>query len=344
MPDTIDIENVEQLIAYLREQGHIWPDETPVVQPLAGGVSNRTVLVRRPTGEAWVLKQALEKLRTPVDWFSSPERVHREALGLRALQQLAPNGAVPNFVFEDHAQHILAMEAVPEPHENWKQMLLAGQLQEQHVRQFGRLLASVHRGAWERRAEFAGQFADRSFFDSLRLEPYYQFSGQQVPQAAAFLEALVSETRAHTITLVHGDYSPKNILVHSGRLVLLDHEVIHWGDPGFDLGFSTTHFLSKAHHLPAHRHDFADAAVYYWQVYFGDVGDLPWTEGLEARAVRHTLACLLARVAGRSPLEYMSEQEKARQRQAVLACVARPPTTIEGLAEAFLQALSELAG
>ncbi len=339
MSHTIDIEDAGQLISYLRGRGCIGAAETPLVHPLAGGVSNRTVLVRRSSGEAWVLKQALEKLRTPVDWFSSPERVHREALGLRVLQELAPDGAVPGFVFEDHEQHILAMEAVPAPHENWKQMLLAGRLHEEHVRQFGLLLASMHRRAWQRREELAPRFADRSFFDSLRLEPYYQFSGQQVPQAAPFLDALVAETRSRAVTLVHGDYSPKNILVHKGRLVLLDHEVIHWGDPGFDLGFSTTHFLSKAHHLPAHREAFAAAAVAYWQVYFEAVGGLPWVVDLEARAVRHTLACLLARVAGRSPLEYLDDREKARQQTAVLACLAQPPGTIQSLVDAFLGAL-----
>src|SRR5688500_8276374 len=85
----LDIEQPDQLLAYLRAEGHIAQDETPHCQTLSGGVSNRTVLVEHPSGESWVLKQALAKLRVPVDWFSSPERVHREALGLRWLQELA---------------------------------------------------------------------------------------------------------------------------------------------------------------------------------------------------------------------------------------------------------------
>ncbi len=259
-----------------------------MVHVLAGGISNRTVLVERPTGESWVLKQALEKLRVSVDWFSDPERVHREALGLRWLRELAPAATITPLVFEDHEHHLLAMEAVPQPHENWKAMLLEGRVKGEHVEQFGRLLGEVHRKAHERREELAPIFEDRSFFESLRLEPYYGYTATQVPTAADFLHGLVDETRACRISLTHGDYSPKNILVHEGRLVLLDHEVIHFGDPAFDLGFSLTHFLSKAHHLPDRRATFAQAANLYWSTYLRAVGEADWVGDLEPRAVRHT--------------------------------------------------------
>ncbi len=307
-----------------------------MVHVLAGGISNRTVLVERPTGESWVLKQALEKLRVTVDWFSDPERVHREALGLRWLRELAPPGTITPLVFEDHEHHLLAMEAVPEPHENWKAMLLEGRVTGEHVEQFGRLLGEVHRKSHERRDELVPIFEDRSFFESLRLEPYYGYTATQMLAAADFLRALIDETLACRASLTHGDYSPKNVLVHEGRLVLLDHEVIHFGDPAFDLGFSLTHFLSKAHHLPDRRAAFAEAANRYWWTYLRTVGEAEWVEGLEARAVRHTLGCLLARVAGRSPLEYLDEAERLRQEEAVLALMSRAPATVPELVARFI--------
>jgi 5-methylthioribose kinase len=335
--ELLDIEQPGALVRYLKETGRVSEDEEPVVRVLAGGVSNRTVLLERPeTGEAWVVKQALPKLRVAVDWFSDPERIHREALGLRWLEALAPPGTITPLVFEDHDNHLLAMEAVPEPHENWKTMLLGGRLENDHVEQFGRLLGTVHRGGYERREETEPTFWDRSFFESLRLEPYYGYSTEQVPDAADFLRALVEETRTRRDTLVHGDYSPKNVLVREGRLVLLDHEVIHFGEPAFDLGFSLTHFLSKAHHLPEKRSAFAEATLLHWSTYREEVGDLLWTQDLEERAVRHTLGCLLARVAGRSPLEYLDERELARQREAVLALLPYPPESVAELAEAFV--------
>jgi aminoglycoside phosphotransferase (APT) family kinase protein len=331
MTITLDIEQPDALLIYLRQGGYIEADERPEMLPLRGGVSNRTVLVKRGSGEAWVIKQALEKLRVPVDWFSSPERVHREAAGLRWLADLAPPGTIPEPVFEDHEHHLLAMQAVPQPHENWKTMLLAGKLETDHIRQFGRLLATIHRRAYERRSEVAGAFDDRTFFESLRLEPYYGYTAEQVTPAAPFLYALMDETRARRLTLVHGDYSPKNILVYQNRLILLDHEVIHFGDPAFDLGFSMTHFLSKARHLTEYRNAFAQAANFYWQTYRQTLGDLPWAGSLEPFAVRHTLACLLARVAGRSPLEYLSPEEKDRQQQAVVRLMSNTPDTISAL-------------
>ncbi len=113
---TVDIEDEASLVAYLRDTARIDPHETPEIRVLAGGVSNKTILVRRPSGEAWVLKQALPKLRTKTDWFSDPARVRREALGLEWLPRIAPPGTITPLVFRDDNQNLLAMTAVPEPH------------------------------------------------------------------------------------------------------------------------------------------------------------------------------------------------------------------------------------
>jgi len=340
----LDIEQPEQLVNYLRRTDRIGPGESPELTVLAGGVSNRTVLVERANGDTWVLKQALEKLRVDVDWFSDPARVHREAEGIRALSELAPDGAITPLVFEDATHHLLAMDAVPTPHENWKQQLLRGSIGLDCVRQFGELLATIHREAWRRRETFETMFNDRSFFESLRIEPYYQYSAAQVPAAEAFLDELIADCRARPLTLVHGDYSPKNILVHpptDGRIVLLDHEVIHWGDPAFDLGFSVTHLLSKAHHLRPHRDAFIEAAGEYWNTYLQTLGDVAWRDDVEPMAARHTLGCLLARVAGRSKLEYMDDAERGRQQAAVVTLMAEPPTSMPELIDRFVQQITD---
>jgi aminoglycoside phosphotransferase (APT) family kinase protein len=338
MTEPLDIERPDQLIAYVQRGGHLAPGEVVATRVLAGGVSNRAVLIERPGGESWVLKQALAKLRVAVDWFSSPERIHREALGMRWLAQLAPPGTTVPLVFEDHAEHILAMAAVPQPHQNWKSMLLRGELELDHIAQFARLLGTVHRAA-SAHGGVAAAFDDRLFFESLRLEPYYSYTASQVPAAASFFGDLIARTRARRLTLVHGDYSPKNVLVYQGRLILLDHEVIHYGDPAFDLGFSLTHLLSKAHHVASRREAFAGAAAHYWKVYSATIGDVGWESDLGLWAVRHTLGCLLARVAGRSPLEYLDARERERQRDAVLALIARPPASVADLAQEFCERL-----
>ena len=339
MNNALDIERPDQLLRYLRDAEHIAPDETPNVETLAGGVSNRTVRVTRPSGEAWVMKQALAKLRVAVDWFSSPERIGREAAGLRHLQALAPIGTIPALIFEDYDHHLLAMEAVAEPHVNWKTLLLAGNnlrntVQRDHVAQFGELLGTIHRES-SGRADLAAVFADRSFFETLRVEPYYRYTAEQHPQTRNFFDSLIADTQLQRLAVVHGDYSPKNILVHQGKLILLDYEVIHYGDPAFDLGFSLTHLLSKAHHVVPQRAAFLEAALLYWKTYWKTLGDVDWRAELEPRAVRHTLACLLARVDGRSPLEYLSAAERSRQRQRVLGLMGDAPSTVGRMIEQF---------
>jgi 5-methylthioribose kinase len=233
----------------------------------------------------------------------------------------------------------LAMQAVPQPHANWKTLLLSGGLAGRHVVAFGRLLATIHRRSAERLGEIASDFKDNRFFESLRVEPYYRYTARQVPAAASFLNQLVDTMLAQRAALVHGDYSPKNVLLFRDQLILLDHEAAHIGDPAFDLGFSLTHLLSKGNHLESQRMAFGQAAVDYWAAYEHALGNVPWRPELEARVVRHTLGCLLARVAGRSPLEYLSARERTRQQAAVLALLPDPPLTVAALTERFLKQL-----
>ena len=336
----MNIEDEAQLLSYLRRQRLIDQFETPSVKILVGGVSNKTVLVNRRQSPNLVIKQALEKLRVTADWFSDPARIHREAEGIRILQQVAPAGMIPGFVFEDEAHHVLGMEAIPMPHSNWKQDLLHGDIDTNVVSQFATCLGQIHRCFDVTTYPEGGILEGLDFFESLRLEPYYLFTARQIPAAKQFLDQLVIDTRGIRHALVHGDYSPKNVLVRKGRMILLDHEVIHLGDPAFDVGFSMTHLLSKAHHMKDHRPAFIDAANAYWQTYFKEIQPVPWLDQFEVRAVRHTLGCLLARVAGRSPLEYLSDEEKAHQSQTVQDLMIAPPMTMKALIKAFNTRLS----
>lgn len=338
-PD-LDIEDALALAAYLRETGRLGPLENPAITRLSGGVSSRTMRVERADGEAWVVKQSLDRFRVASAWHGDPRRIRAEAMALRWLTRLTPAGTAPGFLFEDFTNHILAMHAVPQPHVNWKASLLDGGLAERHVTAFGQLLGTIHREAAPHLSSLARDFAAFDFFEALRIEPYYRQAASQAPAARAFLEALIADTLATRLTLVHGDFSPKNVLIHHDRLVLLDHEAAHIGDPAFDVGFALTHFLSKAHHLREQRAAFAQAATTFWGAYWETLAQPAWRGFLESRAVRHALGCLLARVAGRSPLEYLTTAERQRQQAAVLALMARPPASIAELAEGFVAAIA----
>ncbi len=276
----LDIENFDALRDYLTTQEFVKLGEAVAFKKLHGGVSNRTVKVAWPDGRGWVLKQALAKLRVNVDWFSSPERIGVEAKALRWLNRLAPPGTTPLFVFEDMANHLMGMEAIPDQHENWKSVLLSGQIVSSHFEQFGLLLGAIHRESSESKSksesgsEISKAFADTTYFESLRLEPYYLYTAQKIAEATAFLHALARETLLQKDCLVHGDFSPKNTLIYRNKLILLDYEVVHFGDPAFDVGFALTHFLSKAHHLSKERVRLASAAELFWQVYHEEIEQL----------------------------------------------------------------------
>ena len=330
------IENFPALRHYLVEQGLIPSGDAVACEKLSGGISNRTVKLTWPDGHGWILKQALPKLRVQVDWFSDPDRIKVEARALRWMNRSMPQGTTPAFIFEDAANHLMAMEAIPDEHENWKSVLLTGQVVVDHFEQFGRLLGTIHRKSSESEQDCRA-FADTTYFENLRLEPYYLYTAEQVPEAREFLHGLVEETRHRKDCLVHGDFSPKNVLLYRGKLILLDYEVFHWGEPAFDVGFALAHFLSKAHHLPKERAGLAKAMSLFVDVYRQEVASLPWAATLEARLVRHTMGCSLARVAGKSLLEYMTAQENHRQCEVVRRLTANPPGSVAELIAEFLE-------
>src|SRR5262249_34071197 len=162
-----------------------------------------------------------------------PRRIEREALALEWLPRLAPPGTITPLLFLDRQCHLLAMEEAPRPHDHWKALLLNGTIVPTHLEQFGRLLASIHEKSRASRAELEPILGDRTYFGTLRIDPYYRFTADQVPKAKPFLMDVIGDTQEQRLSLVHGDYSPKNVLVHKDRLILLDHEVVHFGDSAF---------------------------------------------------------------------------------------------------------------
>jgi 5-methylthioribose kinase len=333
-PRAINIENRRELTNYLRAHLLIDIRDQPSIRVLGGGVSNRTVLVEPAGGQSFVVKQALAKLRVPSDWFSSPDRIHREALGMHWLQTLAPPGSITSLLFEDTSQHIIIMSAVPRPHRNWKEMLLCDPPLPGHFEQFALILGQVHTKS-HGDPTLARIFGDRAHFESLRLEPYYRYSAERAPDAKDFLKHLVQETLSQRLSVVHGDYSPKNILVHENQFVLVDHEVIHYGDPAFDVGFSLAHLLAKAAHRVEFRQTFLAATELFVLEYLRLIRGARFGREFQARACRHAVGCLLARVVGRSPFEYLTDPERERQKRTALRFVAKLPQRLPELIQRF---------
>ena len=285
------------------------------VKQLAWGVSN--IVLRVDTGlRSFVLKQSRKQLRTPIAWFSQLERIWREVDALHLLSERLPSHVVPRVLFEDSDNYLFGMEAVDADHRVWKADLLAGQLDNGIAIRLGQLLSQVH-GCTPHTEDLSTGLDDRSVFEELRLDPFYRYVAANTSsrELAAALEQLVAETLECRECLVLGDFSPKNILLTSSGPVMVDFETAHIGDPAFDIGFFLSHLVLKAFYHGATSSDVLPLAQTFWETYQSsrspavNLTAVNPTTGLdfEGRCVRHLAACMLARVDGKSRVDYLQE-------------------------------------
>jgi 5-methylthioribose kinase len=256
----------------------------------------------------FVLKQSRPRLRTRDDWFSDVERVYREQEVMELLQPLLPDLAVPAVLHVDRENFVFAMQHAPRDASVWKEHLLAGETDLATAERAGRLLGRIHQVTGEDPARVSA-FRDRTVFEQLRVDPYYCRVQQRRPEVADMVAPLIDELRTRSDALCHGDFSPKNLLVHSSGLTLVDYETAHLGDPTMDLGFFFSHLVLKAIKNHDRLRSYLDLSVAAWSGYAAEVRFRPLAE-LLWRGIGHLGVCLLARIDGTSPVEYLTEEPK----------------------------------
>lgn len=270
---------------------------------MSGGVSNDVLLVEAG-GVRVVVKQCLAQLRVAADWRATPRRILAEAAALRVASMAVP-GACPRVLMEDESQLTIAIEAAPPSWEDWKQQLLRGAVDADVACWLGATLSAWHQ--LSPHDDLVRQFHDREAFVQLRIDAYYRAAAEAVPEAAPDLRALIDATMETRSALVHGDFSPKNVLVGPTGRWVIDWEVVHVGDPAFDVAFMLTHLHLKAIHRPSSAHAYRQAA----QAFLDSYAERSPTPLDAARVRRHVGALLIARVAGKSPAEYLDDEERA---------------------------------
>ena len=300
------------------------------VTELGGGVSN-TVLLVESAGRRFVLKQALAKLRVQDDWFSDRNRIFRESAALRSIAPHLAPGAVPEILFEDRDNCLFAMSAAPAEAQTWKSLLLRGEIDAAIAETIARMLAIIVSKSW-RDPESQRVFGDQTVFDQLRLDPYYRTTALRHPDLAPQFDRFMRESSLRRVSLVHGDWSPKNFLVSSGGVMAIDFEVTHFGDPAFDSAFLLNHLLLKSFYRPGWGGELQCAANRFWDVYHAGLpAECDW---IEAATLAHLGALLLARIDGKSPAEYITDaalRERIRSfaRNLILAPPARVAEVFE---------------
>ena len=310
----------------LRSLGLAARDEEPHYQALTGGVSSQIWRVDLRGGPVCV-KRALPKLRVEREWLAPIERNHYEFAWLRVVSAIAPH-AVPRLIAHDAEQNLFVMEFLPaESHPLWKTELRGGRADAAFAAQLGRLLALIHRTTAHNSA-IAAEFPTDAIFHSLRLEPYLEATALRHSDLAPTLHRLVEITAASKHALVHGDVSPKNILVGPQGPVLLDAECAWYGDPAFDLAFCLNHLLLKCLWTPAASADFLRCFDAVREAYLEGVAWEP-AGVLEARAAALLPALFLARVDGKSPVEYLTAADQDRVRRVARALIQAVPERLE---------------
>jgi aminoglycoside phosphotransferase (APT) family kinase protein len=317
--------------------GLIGEGERFEVFELSGGVSCdvwRVDLKRGPL----VVKRALAKLRVTADWRAPVERAGAEVDWFRLISGIDPR-RVPEIVGEDRAHHIFAMEYLPpQTYPLWKAQLAAGHTDAGFAAGVGEALARIH-AATAGREDIAHDFAHDAQFRALRLEPYLLHTASAHPDVAARIRALAAGVAEARLALMHGDVSPKNILRGPEGPVFLDAETACYGDPAFDLAFCLNHLLLKCVWKPAHSQDYLQSFEALKRVYFEGV---TWEEkdALDARAAGLLSAFLLARIDGKSPVEYITtERDKDFVRRSAKILLARDGLTLDGITNEWSRAL-----
>lgn len=298
----------DNVIAYLRARGLAGPLRAEL---LSGGVSN--VVFRVEHGdERFVLKQSCPQLRTRDAWFSDVNRIYRELEVMQALGETLPPEIVPCVLWVDRDNFAFAMSHAPDGARPWKDDLLAGMVDPRRGQQAGEVLGRIHEFSVQERSRFE-PFADATVFVQLRVEPFYQRLAQRIPDVAPALAPLIEDMLHRKVALCHGDFTPKNMLLHDSCFTLVDYETGTFGEPAMDLGLFTAHLVLKSVRRPDQHQGYRALIDAFLKAYRQATPSLP-RDDHERRGRLHLGACSLARVDGTSPVDYLDDDGKNQVR------------------------------
>lgn len=316
----IDISNPEVLENYLLDRKVISKQDGYQLNYCKGGVSC-TVAFVYAGDKPLIIKQGLAQLKVRDEWLCDPNRMYIEYGSNRVYHDLVPQAA-PEVYFYDPENYIYGRQAVPEDWRMWKADLMSGLMDFEAAGKTIQALSTVHRHCAKDEA-VKEEFADKSIFYNLRVSPYLEFVLGKYPELESYARPIIRELMDSAITLVHGDFSPKNIMTKDREVSILDYEVAHYGHPSFDLAFFSTHFVLKSVKFPQWAPSFMNLLRCMMDRYFDQVDFMDAT-ALEASYVRLWAMIILARVDGKSPAEYITlDKDKALLRAISRAIIDR---------------------
>jgi 5-methylthioribose kinase len=314
-------------LALVREHGLMTSDDI-TVHTLTGGVSNAVFAVTDGDRRV-VVKQSMERLRVSEEWRAPVERILTEAAALHLAARLTPD-RVPRPLFVDPERFVLAIEGAPTSWRDWRSALLDGQAAPTVAADLGNALATWHTATLDGHL-LEDRFFDTEAFEQLRIDPYYRTVARRAPEVAKPLTDLIERMSSRRLCLVHGDFSPKNVLssVDGTGCWVIDFEVAHFGDPSFDLAFLLSHLTLKALHRPGDAGNY-DACVRAFCKAYSDAADSVLTPDW-SYVLQHVAGLLLARVRGKSPASYLDNAQASIAWDLGTAILTQRPSSVDDL-------------
>ncbi len=298
---------------YLLSNNLVEKGEDVSIEPLGGfwggmGVSSTLIKVEGPKSK-FVLKQPLPELAVKDFWPCDTARIEKEKNCIEALASIVGEELVPKILFFDKDNDVLVMSLIPPEWELWKRQLLDGRVDDRVSMRSAEVLAQIHNKTFQNK-DIQEKFDDRIVLYQLRVDPYYKTVAERHPQVADVVLADMERMLSTRQCLVLGDYSPKNILTKDGEVVLLDLEIGHYGDPILDFASCLNHLLLKFIHFSflkqSPQYEYLKTAESYCATYF-DTLEFGEEKTLNLNAVKDLGCLMLARVDGKSPVEYITD-------------------------------------
>ena len=272
----------------------------------------------------------MPKLRVLKEWFADTKRLRYEYLWLKHCKKIIPN-SIPNIYQFSAKQDFLILEYLNEKnYVTLKSKLLKKDIDINIINKISKNLSKIHN-------ESTGQFVKKKFinnsknFYDLRLDAYFNEVGRVYPDLKKIIKNIIKNYKKYSSTLVHGDFSPKNILIFNKNIKYIDAETCNFGDPVFDVVYFGNHLLLKSIHIPDKKNKFIKSYENFFSTYLKSI-KFSQRKNFIDRCIAMVPIMLLARIDGKSPVEYITKKNiKNKIRLLSFNLINDPPESLEYL-------------
>ena len=287
----LDSINQEKIIKYKR---------------LEGGVSSEVYYVKTNKSD-YCIKRSLKKLLVKKNWIANTNRIKYEYLWLKHCKKIISRNIPKTFEFDNKKKYIVMEYLNDSKYKTLKQLYFNKVVNIKTIKLISKHLYKIHSSSKNLKTKKIFDGNNNNFYD-LRLDPYFNEVGRIYPKYKKYIKNINKNYFENSSTLVHGDFSPKNILIGKNKIIYLDAECCNFGDPVFDLVFFTNHLLIKSIFIKDKSQEFIKSYIIFYKEYLNNL-NLKNYKSYINRIIEMTPIMLLARIDGKSPVEYLNSKK-----------------------------------